>query len=85
MTTDIRQTLEALRLPAKVRKWRVEEGEDSTGDDAVWVWVTLDDRDLVEKKREAIRQAVRSALFERVRPKPTWVYVHFRGSSEDAA
>jgi len=88
MTTavQIRKKLASLkRLPAKVKNWRVESGEDNTGDTALWVWVTLNDVDLSEQNREGIREAVRRAVRAMPDPVPSWVYVRFQGASEDAA
>ncbi|MFY9340970.1 MAG: hypothetical protein WAT39_00680 [Planctomycetota bacterium] len=88
MTTvaQIRKKLEALRgLPAKVRAWRIKDGEDNLGEPAIWVWVTLDDADLSEPNRDQIRESVRAAVRNMAKPAPSWVYVRFRGASEDAA
>jgi hypothetical protein len=68
-------------LPAAVKDWQVETGEDSTGDPAVWVWVTLeDDADFAVRQR--LRTSVRDAVHRNLRRTEPWVYVRFRGASE---
>ncbi len=69
-------------LPAAVLDWRVETGEDSTGDEAIWVWVTLKDEDLDRETRARLRTLVRDAVHDRLRKREPWVYVRFRGASE---
>jgi hypothetical protein len=69
-------------LPAPVQGWRVEIGEDSGGNEAVWVWVTLRDEDLVRDTRTRIRELVRDAVHRSLGKQEPWVYVRFRGASE---
>ena len=69
-------------LPASVQAWNVEVGADATGDEAVWVWVTLRDEDLNRQTRERFRDLVRNAIRQRTSDSPPWVYVRFRGASQ---
>lgn len=69
------------RLPAAVKDWHVETGEDSTGDPAVWVWVTLKD-DVDWDVRQRLRTSVRDAVHRNLRRTEPWVYVRFRGADE---
>ena len=57
----------------------VEKGYDSTGDEAVWVWVTLQ-----HWPEFAVRQQLREEVNEQVRDweKVDFVYVRFRDASE---
>ena len=85
-TAIIEETLRDLAdLPASVQAWDVESGADATGDEAVWVWVTLRDEDLNRQTREQFRSLVRNAVRQRTSDSPPWVYVRFRGASEVAA
>jgi hypothetical protein len=66
-----------------VRDWVVEEGTDSTGDDAFWVWAILADEDWPPlAKRNQIRETVRAAVERLARGAAPWVYVRFRVLSE---
>ncbi len=69
-------------LPAPVQGWRVETGEDSTGNEAVWVWVTLKDEDLDSETTTQVRSLVRDAVHRKLGKPEPWVYVRFRGASE---
>lgn len=69
-------------FPVAVKKWRVEIGEDSTGNEAVWVWVTLKDEDLAQAPRDRVRELVRNAVHRSIDRDEPWVYVRFRGASE---
>jgi hypothetical protein len=69
-------------LPASVQAWDVEVGADTTGDEAVWVWVTLRDEDLNRQTRERFRDLVRNAIHHRTSDSSPWVYVRFRGASK---
>jgi hypothetical protein len=85
-TASIEETLRDLAdLPASVQAWDVEVGADATGEEAVWVWVTLRDEDLNRQTREQFRSLVRNAVRQRTSDSPPWVYVRFRGASEVAA
>ena len=78
--TTIESLLQNLEgLPVPVTAWKVEAGEDHSGDDAVWVWVTLQETDLNRDNRETLRELVRRKLSELSK---SWVYVRFRGASE---
>ena len=72
-------------LPVAVKDWRVETGEDSTGDEAVWVWITLKDDDIDRTIRARVRACVRDAVHRSLRQQEPWVYVRFRGASESDA
>ncbi len=82
---DVYQALRALDLPAHVLDWDVKSGADATGDEAVWVWVTLQDEDLTDLNRGEIRDRVDTAVRGLVEDHPPWVYVRFRSQSEQAA
>lgn len=69
-------------LPVPVKDWQVETGEDSTGNEAVWVWVTLKDEDLDRAPRDRVRELVRDAVHRSIQRDEPWVYVRFRGASE---
>jgi hypothetical protein len=71
-------------LPAKVAEWRVEVGEDASGDAAIWVWATLSDFKVETATRQAIRERVRKAAQEAAAfwPEP-WVYVRVLARSEE--
>ena len=82
-TATTEETLRDLvDLPASVQAWDVEVGADATGDEAVWVWVTLQDEDLNRQTREQFRSLVRNAVRQQTSNSPLWVYVRFRGASE---
>jgi hypothetical protein len=82
-TTGIESALRRVKgLPAPVQDWRVEVGEDSTGQEAVWVWVTLKDEDLDWDTRTRVRALVRDAVHRKLGKQEPWVYVRFRGASE---
>jgi hypothetical protein len=69
-------------LPAAVQDWQVETGQDSTGAEAVWVWVTLKDEDVDRATRARLRTLVRDAVHRSIGQQEPWVYVRFRGASE---
>ncbi len=83
MTTTVTDAalrdLEDLHEP--VRNWTVEEGPDLSGEQALWVWATLADKDLDPSTRARIRQRVKRAVRRSRTPAP-WVYVRFRSASE---
>lgn len=68
--------------PASVKGWKVEQGLDSTGHDAFWVWVTLENPLSSRSIRAQVRARVRDEVLQYVEPDPSWVYVRFRGESE---
>ena len=39
---SLEQGLRALTWPPEVQDLRVEEGEDATGDEAIWVWLLVE-------------------------------------------
>jgi hypothetical protein len=77
----VRATLERLRrkLPDAITGLRFEQGPDSTGDEAIWVWVEIPDDAPDEvwswESRQQMRDAIRGAI-EAVGLEP-WVYVRF--------
>lgn len=77
----IRTTLEKLRpkLPNAVTDLRFEHGADSTGDEAIWVWVEIPDDASEEvwswESRQGMRDAIRAAI-EAAGLEP-WVYIRF--------
>jgi hypothetical protein len=82
-TGEIESALREVKgLPAPVENWRVETGEDSTGNEAVWVWVTIEDKDLNWETRTKVRALVRDAVRREFGKQEPWVYVRFRGASE---
>ena len=84
-TETIENALKGMRdLPAKVHAWQIEEGSDSTGHRAVWVWVVLEEDDVDFDRRSAIRARVRDEVKSVAKPEPDWVYVRFRTASEDS-
>lgn len=77
----VRATLEKIRskLPGAVTDLRFEYGPDSTGEEAIWIWVEIPD-DAPEEvwswdSRQGMRDAVRAEI-EAAGLKP-WVYVRF--------
>ncbi len=89
VSATIRTILKSLRpkLPDAVTDLRFEHGLDSTGDEAIWVWVEIPD-DAPEKvwswdSREGMRNSIRSAIAEAgLEP---WVYVRFTEPADTAA
>lgn len=81
---QIKQKLHDLEdeLPVPVSDWVVEQRVDSSGEDSVWVWAILEDRDFNRANTEAIGDKVRNALLDRSRNARGWVYVRFRTTSE---
>lgn len=79
---QVEQGLKSLTgLPAPVRSWKVEIGEDATGENAVWVWAVLDDADLTREVRNQISERIEGAVYRLV-PNASFVYVRFRAVSE---
>ncbi len=73
------------RMPESVLELRFETGEDSSGDEALWVWVVFKDEvaenedvllSNVNDVREILRDAVRQLGIKR------WPYVRFRTNSD---
>lgn len=82
---EIKKELERLKnLPADVASWRVEIGEDATGEDAVWVWVELAGDHVGSEIRQTIRDMVKRAARDAATfsPKP-WIYVRVLESAEE--
>jgi hypothetical protein len=86
---DIRKLLEPASLglpePPRVVRIELEEGFDSTGDPALYIWVLLDDETTlhdevtwqnVKQINRTIRDTLRDADEQR------WPYVRFRTESE---
>jgi hypothetical protein len=68
-------------LPAPVRDWKIDIGEDATGELAVWVWATVDDDDLTRAVRNELREKIDRQV-RHIVPDASWVYVRFRAVSE---
>ena len=83
LTETVERELMKLRdLPAPVQSWRIEIGEDASGDMAVWVWAVVDDAKLTRN----VTSGLRSLIFHKVSdavPNAKWVYVRFRATSEE--
>lgn len=81
VTAAVRSALEKLRpqLAPAVTDVRFEHGPDSTGDEAIWVWVEIPDDapeevwawESRQKMRDMIRAAIEAAGLE------PWVYIRF--------
>jgi hypothetical protein len=83
--SQIERTLQHLKgLPYPVGSWKVEQGEDATGDPAIWVWAVLDQDEADPQQRARIRKKVRSALRSGAE-RDSLVYVRFRTRSEEEA
>ena len=83
LTVTVEQELRSLtNLPAPVKRWNIEIGEDATGEMAVWVWAVLDDADLTRGVRNGLRERIDREV-RRVVPNASWVYVRFRATSEE--
>ena len=84
-TNQIESKLKGLQgLPFNVRSWKVEQGEDATSDQAIWVWAVLDSDESDPKERAVIRKKVLEALRGKGEA-ADWVYVRFRTQSEEEA
>jgi hypothetical protein len=84
LTEPIHQELTKLaNLPAPVRRWEINIGEDASGEQAVWVWAVLDDANLTRDIRNRLRERIESVV-HRLVPNASWVYVRFRATSEEA-
>jgi hypothetical protein len=72
------------RLPPAIWELRFETDEDSSGDDAVWIWVVLKDdaarKDVFQTNVRSIRRLLTDAVTELGIKQ--WPYVHFRTDSE---
>ena len=75
---DLEDQLSKLRdLPAAVRHWKVERGQDATGMEAIWVWLVPENGDLDGETRANLRDRVREVVIQLEEPEPEWVYVRF--------
>jgi hypothetical protein len=86
---DIRKLLDpsllGLREPPRVVRIELEEGFDSTGDPALYIWVLLDDEtalddDVTWQNVKQIDRTIRETL--RGADEQRWPYVRFRTESE---
>ena len=81
-TDKIQAMLESKHWDPPVHAWRVESDIDSLGDQALWVWVVYDvkevDLDAAHQAERKIQSLILEAGDER------WVYVRFRTREEDA-
>lgn len=73
-------------FPIAITNWDVQVGKDSTGDDAIWVWIILND-DLVDQVwsnqiREKMRECVRKIIANIVDLAQVCIYTRFRLESE---
>jgi len=85
MTTEaVEHVLREIRgFPAGVRSWTIETGPDASGSDAVWVWVTLEDEAFERRTTAQVRELIRQAVQRQGGEHAPWVYVRFRGASEE--
>ncbi len=82
LTATIEQELTNLtNLPAPVRRWIIEIGDDATNEMAVWVWAVLDDASITRDVTIRLRNLIFDTV-SHVFPNAKWVYVRFRASSE---
>jgi hypothetical protein len=84
---QLKNVLEGLKFPVPVKKWEIDTGVDSTGDESIWVWAVLDDAEFIDEKRswpirDQIRDAIRNAADSLFNGHSPWVYVRFRALSE---
>lgn len=80
---DVKELESQLRKevwPILVRSWRVERGLDSRGEDAVWVWSTLDAPLEHPDERAELRRRVRERAWEM--EDGVWAHVRFRNTAE---
>lgn len=86
--TAIQEALESLAdLGVRVREWKVEVGEDSSGEPAVWVWVQLEDPepDVGWETRDKLRKRVWDVVRQTIDgPTKPWVYVRVLHAEEPA-
>ena len=80
-TEAIDAAIRTLDLP-EVASWRVEAGPDAGGDDAVWVWIILQDEGVDSATRTRLRNRIRQVVGKVAEPAHPWVYVRFRTSTE---
>ncbi len=73
-----------LPVPASIIDWIVEVGHDATGDDAVWVWVILQD-DLFNQPvdwQDNLRDRIEEIVSHAASPTQVQVYIRYRAESE---
>lgn len=82
---QIKKALERLKdLPAEVAFWRVEIGEDATGEIAVWVWVELAGEHAGANVRQEIRDLVKRTTRTASSAAPVpWIYVRVLEKAEE--
>ena len=68
--------------PVDVKNWKVEKGHDATGEEAIWVWVTLENPMESRRIRSQLREMIREKIADYEEADAHWVYVRFRGESE---
>lgn len=73
-----------LGLVPGAKALEVEEGIDHAGDDAVWVWVVLDDNATDSSFTGTVQEAVRSTVRSTFDPdgKNPLIYVRYRRDKE---
>jgi len=76
------EVVRGLELPG-VAEWYIETGPDATGDDAVWVWLILEEEDVDFDTRSDLRRRVFDGVREAGGETPPWVYVRFRTVAEE--
>ena len=76
----LKRKFQEIEWPVSVPSWRVEKGQDSEGQDAVWVWIAMDDALLHSDERAKLRRFVRELIWET--EDNIWVYVRFRDVEE---
>ena len=70
-------------LPAPVKKWEIDTGTDSTGENAVWIWAIIEDASLAQLSQNA-RARLRDRIRDAVRQVSPMLraYIRFRAASE---
>ena len=81
----IKRALQRLEdLPSNVSEWRVEVGEDASGEEAIWVWAILADSQVGPDARQTMRERVRRTAQEASARSPEpWVYVRVLERAEE--
>ena len=79
---ELEAKLNCIEWPPSVVRWKVEKGTDATGEEAVWVWITLDSEKTDKTMRFQLRDRVRAVVMKFEDPAPYWVYVRFVGEPE---
>jgi len=78
----IEEALASVRLPKEIRKVAFELGNDSTGNEAVTIWITVPTNDNPSKKTVALLRRVAEALRNAVFATGTdrFPYVRFKAA-----